>query len=203
MMYFLGLAIAFIATIVAVVRHEAGEKNEDGLPETTFAPVTTLPTPSPEPAPYARITRLEAIYDEAKDNLGRRLTLNPSVPPEVGCVQAVSYVLWHCGYPIPTIGLNTVNRLIQWLLEHGFKEVTSHTPGAIITAHHPNASDPTLAHAGICGETHVMSNTSYSDPTKGLVAGLWQANYSHASWDSFYRMRGLTTRYFVPGDNSQ
>lgn len=155
-------------------------------PEVPVAPVETPPT------------ALETIYEEAKANLGKRLTLNASVPVELGCVQAVSFVLWRCGYPIPPKGIDGVNALIDWMLSHGFKEVKETQIGAVITAHRPKKGDPALAHAGICGKTHVMSNNSYTIPAQGLTAGLFQANYAHASWHTFFSKNGLVTRYFVP-----
>lgn len=156
-----------------------------------YLPPMPVETPT-EPA----LSPTEAIYRVAKESLDKRLALNPSVPKEVGCVTAVAAVLKKTGYSIHSSVVG-VNALIEWLINNGFKESDKREIGVIITAHRPRLSDSAFAHVGICGKTHIMSNTSFSDSSKGLVAGLWQANYTHASWDSFYKKHGLVTRYFV------
>ena len=192
-------ALALLTTALAKLYKFGPFLEADLSPVETGTPKYTPPVESTPTEPYTQPqSRLQRIYEVAKLCLGERLTLNPSVPKELGCVQAVSYVLLHAQFDIPQSGIDGVNALIEWMLKNGFKEVSAPQKGAIVTAHRPKLSDPTLAHAGICGLTHIMSNTSFTDPSKQLVAGLFQANYSYASWNSYYSKNGLSTRYFVP-----
>lgn len=131
----------------------------------------------------------QRLYQVAVDNLGKHLTLNASVLPEVGCAEAVSWLLLNAGYPIPQGGIPTVTGLVKWMLAQGFVEENKYQTGFIITGR-----NKTSAHIGICGKDWIMSNTSYTDTTKGLIAGTLQANYRKASWSQVYPQ----TRYFRP-----
>lgn len=167
-------------------------------PDTVEDPLRIESPIVPVEMPVVPILGLKSIYNVAKLCLGDRLTLNPSVPRELGCVQAVSFVLSRAGFNVPEKGIDGVNALIDWLLDNGFQESTGPVPGAVITAHRSRATDPAFAHAGICGETHIMSNTSYTDPTKGLTSGLFQANYTYSGWNNYFTIHNCTTRYFTP-----
>lgn len=150
--------------------------------------------PAIETPPVEAITGSQRIYNEARANMGKKLTLDTTVPAEVGCAQAVSKILRNCGYPIPRKGISTVSGLNKWFLEHGFTETSTPSLGAIISSRTANGK---LAHIGICGKTHIMSNTSYSIPAKGLIAGHWDANYTYKGWKADYAKKGADMRYFT------
>lgn len=128
------------------------------------------------------------IYTIAAANLGRRLTLNSEVPEEVGCAQAVSWILLNAEFPIPKHGISTVNGLIDWMLANGFEEIYAPAAGAVITAHRRPRTDPAYAHAGICLNYGIGSNDSRN--------GRFTQNYTYESWDNFYGTHGSLTRYF-------
>lgn len=131
---------------------------------------------------------MNKIYEVAVANLGRHLTLDADVPGEYGCAQAVSWILLHAGYPIPTGGISTVNGLIDWMLAHGFQETHAYVTGAIITAHSPNHGNPNYAHTGVCFTYGIGSNDSDT--------GLFQENYNHQRWLQYFGNNGSITRYF-------
>ena len=131
----------------------------------------------------------EVVFKTAYGFLGRHLSLNDNIPPEVGCAQALSFVLKFCGYPIPEGGISTVSGLTEWMLNHDFTPAASYQKGAIITGR-----DGAEAHIGICGKDWIMSNTSYTDASKELVRGAWQANFQPKNWLKVYPH----TRYFLP-----
>lgn len=153
--------------------------------EPSMAPISNITaTPVSEPP-----TAPQRMYKVAKDNLGNYLTLNPSVSPEVGCAQAVSWLFLNAGYPIPQGGISTVSGLTGWMTKQGFLEEKQYNLGFVITGRNKSS-----AHIGICGNEWIMSNTSFTDTTKDLIAGTFQANYRKANWIKTFP----DTRYFRP-----
>lgn len=133
-------------------------------------------------------TRMNEIYNVAAANLGRHLTLNNSVSEEVGCAEALSWILLNAGFNIPAGGIANVNGLIDWMLQNGFEELHAPITGAIIAAHNPDRNNPNFAHIGVCLKTGIGSNTSAN--------GLFQENYSYQGWNNYFGSHGSHTRYF-------
>lgn len=130
------------------------------------------------------------VYNAAKANIGQHLTLDPSVSPDVGCAEALSYVLHQAGYTMPPKGIPGVNAMIAWMLGKGFREVTVPLPGTIITAHNPVYTVTSGAHIGVVMRFGICSNTS--------ATGHWDENYTINSWRKYYQQLGSETRFFVP-----
>lgn len=152
-------------------------------PEKPSVPITTPVTPKPP------MTQAELVYRNARDLMGRHLTLNAAVPDELGCCEALSVVLKRAGYAIPPLGIEGVNAMIAWMLGKGFSEVNAPTPGDIITAHSPAYYEQHGAHVGVVMVNGICSNTSAN--------GLWQENYtSVAAWRRAYPQS--TVRFFRP-----
>lgn len=131
-----------------------------------------------------------ALYNTAVRLLGLHLTLNRAVPIDVGCAEAVSTVLLNAGYPIPKGGIQNVNGLIEWMGQHGFKEIQVARPGCVVTAHNPNPGVTSGAHIGIGLKYGIASNNSNT--------GIFNEHYSYEAWDMFFGKQGSVTRYFKP-----
>ncbi len=131
---------------------------------------------------------MNQIYAVATANFGRRLTLDKTVPPEVGCAAAVSWILHKAGFYIPKGGIATVNSLIDWMLENGFEEVHTPIAGGVVTAHRPDRLDPAWAHTGICLNYGIGSNNSRT--------GRFEQNYTYKGWHKSFGTHGSKTRYF-------
>lgn len=160
-------------------------------------PVQPMPEPvdTQETAPTPNLAP-KRVYDVTKAHIGLEMTLNGNIDPSVRCAQAVSAVLKLSGYPVPATGINTVNELIQFMLDHGFEETLKPIPGCVITAHKVNRNDPADAHTGIVVNFGVVSNDSRTDPK---YFGKFLQNYSSiTNWDLYYTKLGCQTRYFIP-----
>lgn len=132
---------------------------------------------------------MNPLYIVAKEHLGDHLTLNPSVPAEVGCAEALSYLLKAAGYAIPSGGIQNVNGVISWLLANGFTEQDYPTVGGIITAHNADLSVTTYAHIGVVLKYGIGSNDSNT--------GLFMEKYTIDSWKEYFVTEGgSTARYF-------
>lgn len=140
-------------------------------------------------AAFSRPT-MNDIYNIAADCVRnpRHLTLNHMVPNEVGCCEAVSWILLNAGFKIPHGGIAGVNDLIDWMIDNGFEEMGAPIPGAIVTAHSPNLRNTAYAHAGVVLQFGMGSNNS--------ATGKFEQNYSLASWDRYFGGHGSKSRYF-------
>lgn len=164
----------------------------------------SLNTPAPEVPPSMPVqapkqpvaeSKAQTLYNLAKEALGSHLTLNPNVPEEEGCAEAVSVLLERCGYPIPQGGIPSVNGLIDFMLANGFQEVKDGTPGCVITAHNPDSTVPTAAHVGIVMEYGVASN----DSRPAFLGKFWE-NYLDGTkhWEAYFTIHNSVTRFFLP-----
>lgn len=109
----------------------------------------------------------ERIYQEAKSCLGKAITLDPSVPIDVRCAEATSYVLLKAGVPaVPPTGIAGTGDLYAWFLKNpafrlvGIDQLQG---GDIIIS--PSGYSKTGAphgHVGIAGKVNqgIMSNNS-------------------------------------------
>lgn len=155
------------------------------------SPKKTTITSIPDPTPQQR------VYNAAKNSLGEHLTMNPNVPNDVGCAEAVSAVLHKAGYDLPEEGEAGVNALIAWMLKQGFIEKAAPEPGDVITAHSPDHNDPTYAHCGIVLKYGIASNTSFNE--LGFSAGRFQENYNLGGWNRYFKQKHkCQVRFFQP-----
>lgn len=139
----------------------------------------------------------DTIYLVAREHLGDHMTLDPTVPEEVGCAEAVSAILSAAGALMPLNGIPSVVGLIDWMLKNGFQELPYPIAGAVITAHNKETGITNGSHCGICLKHGIGSNNSF-----GQQAGRFTENYSYANFESYFTKLGSEIRYFVPVDNT-
>lgn len=136
---------------------------------------------------------MNPIYYTAKEHLGEHLTLNPSVGPEEGCCEAVSYILKAAGHQLPIGGIAGVDALIAWMLQNGFTEQSYPSIGGIVTAHSLDPSNVNFAHVGVVLKYGIGSNNS-----AGPMQGKFTENYSIPNWLQYFTTEnGSVTRYFT------
>lgn len=137
-------------------------------------------------------TASQKIYDAAASCLHTHITLNEAVPPEVGCAEAVSYVLSKAGvYGIPLTGIAGTSQLYDWLLSsRNFVNTVSPVPGDVVispTGYSTSASPH--GHVGIVAKYGILSNDSDS--------GLFIEKYTQETWNKFFHdVEGFPVRYF-------
>lgn len=164
------------------------ETPQTPLPEPIIPVSNNVPTPAVTPVLEA-LSGSQNVYNVAYSLLGKHLTLNATVNAEVGCAQALSFVLKNCGYNIPQGGISSVKGLTDWMIKQGFKETATYALGNIIVGR-----SPTDAHIGVCGKEWIMSNSSNDMPALNLHKGKFEANFHLAGWKNTFP----NTRYFVP-----
>ena len=138
-----------------------------------------------------QISNSSIVFRKAKDLIGKHLTLNPQVPAELGCAEAVSFVLLQCKVKnLPFLGFASTAELLHWLeTSPQFVEIFEYEPGAIIISATGTGNGLIHGHTGILGNTSIMSNNSDN--------GLWQEKWNIEKWNAYYQEYGkIPTRFF-------
>lgn len=148
-----------------------------------------MPMPQEENTPVVvESTNQEKLYTTAKSLLKKRLTLDASVPKNVGCAQALSYVLKECGYPIPKGGISGTASMYEWLFDN-FDKVEAGQPGDIIINVTGTGISTRRGHCAVMGKYQIMSNNS--------ITGKWDTQWELPNWIRFYEEQGkMKTHYF-------
>jgi hypothetical protein len=132
--------------------------------------------------------RVPSLYDTAYSLLGKHLTLDLDVPKEVGCGQALSYVLKRYGMlRMPRDGISGTIGIEKWLSENATDiEEQEATAGDVIVS---ITEGDNHGHCGILGYRSIMSNNSFT--------GLLSCDWTLDKWKTQYEVKqGLVTKYF-------
>lgn len=153
------------------------------------APVApALPT---SPSIPMKVTN-EQLYEAAKAHLGLHLTLDPSVPPDLGCAECWSFVARFAGIPIPNGGFPGTTGIGSFIRQSGlFKKANVPTPGTTVLAETGTSTKGSPhGHVGIMGQNGwIMSNDSDT--------GLFVAKYTAATWNAYFSTTlGFPTEYW-------
>ncbi len=131
------------------------------------------------------------LYNLSKSYIGKYLTLNPTVPKNVNCCQAMSFVLKSAGYNIPKNGISGTWDMKQWL-DKNFVKIDTPKIGSIMIAVSGTGSKPEYrGHVFVYGNEASMSNDS--------TTGLWKAHWLNKNAKHYYgKTLGMTLHYYDP-----
>lgn len=132
------------------------------------------------------------IYNVAKLSLGEHLTLNPNVPADVGCAEAVSFVLKNAGITgMPAEGYAGTADLYRWLLANPqFKLIEQPEQGAIIVSPTGYGNGTIEGHTGILGAFGVNTPNEYGILSNNSDNGLFQEKWNLLTWYEYYGQKG-------------
>lgn len=132
------------------------------------------------------------IYNEAKICLGKHITLNSNVPNDVGCAEAVSFVLKNSGIAgIPTEGFPGTAGLYEWLLTNpSFKRIEAPQQGAIIVSPTGYGNGTVEGHTGILGAFAVQFPNEYGILSNDSNTGLFSEKWNLLTWWEDYGIKG-------------
>lgn len=140
----------------------------------------------------------QKILATAKEFLGQHLTLNPSVPPEVGCAEAVSTLLQRAGISgIPATGFASTLMLYQWLAKNPqFEAIHAPEAAAVLVSPTGMGNGEVRGHTGIVGAFGVQYANDYgicsNDSNSGLFLELWSVQ----KWQQYYAGYGALPMYY-------
>lgn len=124
-------------------------------------------------------TLSQAIYTTAAAVLGTHITLDASVPPDLGCAEAVSYILTKAGIPnIPPEGFPGTAGLYTWLQANFILTTTPQAGDVVISPTGTSTTGSPHGHTGIVAKYGILSNDSDT--------GLFLEKYTQASWETYF-----------------
>lgn len=136
-------------------------------------------------------TMEDTIYAIAKESLGKHITLNESVPSDVGCAEAVSYILKKAGALIPPSGIPGTASLLAWLeVSPDFIEVDIPEPGAVIVSATGSGNGNITGHTGILGKKGAMYTDDYGVLSNDSATGIFRELWSYRAWVNYYQLEG-------------
>lgn len=142
----------------------------------------------------------QTIYTVAKNSLGTHQTLNPEIPIDVGCAEAVSSILKKAGVKnIPELGIPGTASLYDWLSRNpAFKRVQAPEAGAIVVSATGTGNGSVHGHTGIFGKRGLMYLGDFGICSNDSQTGLFLELWSWKRWQQYYMVQGqLTTGIFV------
>ena len=141
-----------------------------------------------EPTPQPTDPKL---YTVTKSLMGQRLTLDPSVPKDVGCAQCMSYILKEAGYKIPKGGISGTYSLYEWLNKNFYKTDTIEK-GNIIISVTGTGNGKIRGHVGVFLDNEVIASNNSK-------TGLLDTHWKYENWKAYYQQVGkLKTVIFKP-----
>lgn len=129
---------------------------------------------------------MDKIYQALLANLGKHLTLNPSVSPELGCAEAVSAILREIGVEgIPALGFSGTAALNSWVAgSPHFEKIQLPEIGALIIS-------PTVGmqhgHTGFFGKFNLMYVNDWGICSNDSSNGLFREQWSYREWLDYYK----------------
>lgn len=157
----------------------------------------TPPPPEPlVPNPPDTRTLNEKLYEVAKANLGKDLSLNQAIDNEVQCAQTLSWLLYHTkASSIPVGGISSTAALYDWMKNSPlFEEAFIPSLGSIIIS--PTGSGKTKGHCGVVAKYDVMYKNDTGVMSNDSNTGTLREQWSLKSWDRYYHKYGLLSTYY-------
>lgn len=124
------------------------------------------------------------VYNEAKACLGLHITLNNNVPADVGCAEAVSFVLTKSGITgIPAAGFAGTADLYRWLLANPhFKLIEQPEQGAVIVSPTGFGNGTVEGHTGIIAAFGLQYPNEFGILSNNSDNGLFQEKWNLLTW---------------------
>ena len=131
------------------------------------------------------------IYNNLLIYLEEHCTLNNNIPADVGCAEAVSFILQKSGFQMPTGGIPGTATLLQWLKSNPkFVQIKTPEPGALLVSATGTGNGTIDGHTGFFGKYGKMYPNDYgivsNDSNTGLLLELWD----WSRWQKYYVQQG-------------
>lgn len=140
----------------------------------------------------------QRIYNEAALSLGKHMTLDDTVPAEVGCAEAVSAVLSLAGISDGAKGISGTASLYEWLnLNPLFEKIDTPEEGAIVISPTGMGNGSIPGHVGIVGIFGKMYPGDWGICSNESASGLFKEQWNWTKWNAYYgKVGGLPIYLF-------
>lgn len=134
------------------------------------------------------MTPQDILYNAVVAALGKKKTLNPNVPAEVGCGEAWSDVGEEGGIQgIPKTGFASTRAIYLWLVSNPhFELIDSPEPGATIVSPSPVSNTP-HGHIGYFGKFNLQYPNDWGICSNNSVTKLFGEQWSYKKWIDYYK----------------
>ena len=124
--------------------------------------------------------------------LGTRCTLDRSIPIEVQCAEAVSFLLAQMGINDGTKGIAGTAALLDWVLQNSWAFEEVHTPelGALLISATGTGNGLIEGHTGFFGGFGVMYPNDYGIVSNKSSNGLLSEHWNYTQWTAYYTVKG-------------
>lgn len=138
------------------------------------------------------------LYTVAKNALGTKQTLDPSVPSDVGCSEAISAMLKTAGIVVPQAGIAGTAQLYTWLKNNArFSQIAAPQAGDIIISPTTSLGKIDHGHVGIMAMYNVQYINDYGIISNDSDTGLVREKWCLKDWIAYYQIYGgLDVAYF-------
>lgn len=138
------------------------------------------------------------VYNLAKSELGSHITLDQSVPPDVGCAEAVSFVFKNSGVAgFPDGGFAGTAALFGWA-KGNLEQIADPEFGALVISPSGQSSKGVPhGHTGIIGMPGLMGNGQTGIMSNDSDTGLFMEKYTVDTWRQLFCVAlGFPAYYF-------
>lgn len=138
----------------------------------------------------------ERIYTQAKLHLGQHVTLDETVPAEVGCAEAVSYILKAAGISDGATGIAGTASLYQWLLNSPlFQKIDNLEQGALIISPTGQGNGTIEGHTGVVAAFNTEFPNDFGILSNDSASGKFLETWSGNRWKQYYGQTGSLPVY--------
>ncbi len=137
------------------------------------------------------------FYNSFKPLLGKRLTLDFSVPVQRQCAETASYLFKNYGIHVPIGGIPGTATLYAWMLSNpAFQKIEEPEQGCVIISPTGMGNGNVEGHVGVIGKFGLKYVNDYgicsNDSNSGFFLELW----SLTTWEKFYAQKGDLPIYY-------
>lgn len=124
--------------------------------------------------------------------LGKRCTLNPQIPPEVSCAEAVSFLLKQLGIDTGPTGIPGTASLLAWVLANPatLQEVSAPEESALLISATGTGNGAVEGHTGFFGGFARQYPNDWGIVSNNSQTGLLGEQWSWAQWRKNYTVLG-------------
>lgn len=139
------------------------------------------------------------IHDVLVQFLGKKCTLNPQIPPDVSCAEAVSFLLAQVGILDGAEGIAGTQTLLEWVLAQPtlFKEIYAPQESALLISATGTGNGTVEGHTGFFGGLGTQYTGDWGIVSNNSQTGLLGEQWSWSGWTKNYtQLGGIRPRIF-------
>lgn len=139
------------------------------------------------------------IHDVLVTYMDKRCTLNPQIPPDVSCAEAVSFLLQQLGIDDGTGGIAGTESLLEWVLTQPqlFQQIDAPEESALLISATGTGNGLVEGHTGFFGVFNLQYPNDWGIVSNNSQTGLLGEQWSWSAWTKNYtQLGGIVPRMF-------